>query len=149
MNIIKVKRLTETAILPTRASEGDAGLDLYANVEANVSTGRVTKVSTGIAVEIPYGYVGLVHPRSGLAAKEGITVVNAPGTIDAGYRGEVMVLLTSIDDKHRGSIFGYHVKPGERIAQLVIQKVELPEVEEVDELSDSVRGVGGFGSTGA
>ena len=93
--------------------------------------------------------MGLVHPRSGLAAKEGITVVNAPGTIDAGYRGEVMVLLTSIDDKHRGSIFGYHVKPGERIAQLVIQKVELPEVEEVDELSDSVRGVGGFGSTGA
>jgi dUTP pyrophosphatase len=149
MNIIKVKRLTETAILPTRASEGDAGLDLYADVEANISTGRVTKVSTGISVEIPYGYVGLVHPRSGLAAKEGITVVNAPGTIDAGYRGEVMVLLTSIDDRHRESIFGYRVKPTERIAQLVIQKVELPEVEEVDELSDSVRGVGGFGSSGA
>lgn len=149
MNTIKVKRLTETAILPTRASEGDAGLDLYADVKADIITGRVTKVSTGIAVEIPYGYVGLVHPRSGLAAKEGITVVNAPGTIDAGYRGEVMVLLTSIDDKHRETIFGYHVQPGERIAQLVIQKVELPEVEEVDELSDSVRGVGGFGSTGS
>lgn len=149
MNTIKVKRLTETAILPTRASEGDAGLDLYADVKADIITGRVTKVSTGISVEIPYGYVGLVHPRSGLAAKEGITVVNAPGTIDAGYRGEVMVLLTSIDDKHGGSIFGYHVKPGERIAQLVIQKVELPEVVEVEELSDSVRGAGGFGSTGA
>lgn len=144
--MLRVKRLTDTAILPTRATEGDAGLDLYASRLTYVTPGHITKVETGIAVEIPHGYVGLVHPRSGLAAKQGITVVNAPGTIDAGYRGEVMVLLTTVLGQYVGSI---EIKPGERIAQLVIQKVELPEVVEVDELSDSVRGAGGFGSTGS
>lgn len=145
LHTLKVKRLTETAILPTRATEGDAGLDLYADKYAAVMVGGVTRVSTGIAVEIPYGYVGLVHPRSGLAAKHGITVVNAPGTIDAGYRGEVMVLLTKLDSLNG---FSTGIEQGDRIAQLVIQRVELPVVEEVDELSDSVRGSGGFGSTG-
>ena len=146
MDTLRVKRLTDTAILPTRATEGDAGLDLYASEWASVQVGDVTKVKTGIAVEIPHGYVGLVHPRSGLAAKHGITVVNAPGTIDAGYRGEVMVLLTKLD-----SLNGFHTEldAGDRIAQLIIQKVELPEVVEVYELSDSARGAGGFGSTGS
>lgn len=150
MQNLKVKRLVENAILPTRATEGDAGLDLYASVPETVRQGRVTAVSTGIAIEIPHGYVGLVHPRSGLAAEYGITVVNAPGTIDAGYRGEVKVLLTSLDNRLSPSnaIFGFGISPGDRIAQLVIQRVELPDAVEVDELSDSVRGAGGFGSTG-
>lgn len=147
METLKVKKLSSEAILPTRATEGDAGLDLYASHPTYVMQGHVTKVETGIAVEIPHGYVGLVHPRSGLAAKHGITVVNAPGTIDAGYRGEVMVLLTTIDSRYERNLF--EIKPGDRIAQLVIQKVELPTVVEVDELSDSARGAGGFGSTGA
>ena len=145
--MLKVKRLTDTATLPTRATEGDAGLDLYADRWTVVRHGAVTRVSTGIAVEIPHGYVGLVHPRSGLAARYGITVVNAPGTIDAGYRGEIMVLLTKLDTLDTG--FYTEIEEGDRIAQLVIQKVELPEVVEVDELSDSARGVGGFGSTGS
>ena len=101
-------------------------------------------------MEIPHGYVGLVHPRSGLAAKYGITVVNAPGTIDAGYRGEVMVLLTRVGVVTNDEVNRVHgIRAGERIAQLVIQKVELPTVEEVYELSDSARGAGGFGSTGS
>lgn len=150
MNTLRVKRLSETATLPTRATEGDAGLDLYASEPEVIRRGQVTAVSTGIAIEIPYGYVGLVHPRSGLAAKHGITVVNAPGTIDAGYRGEVKILLTSLDSQLSSSnaMFGFDISPGDRIAQLVIQQVELPEVEEVGELSDSVRGIGGFGSSG-
>ena len=148
--MLKVKRLTDTAILPTRATEGDAGLDLYASEDATVSPFTVTPVKTGIAVEIPHGYVGLVHPRSGLAAKYGITVVNAPGTIDAGYRGEVIVLLTRVGVVTNDEVNRVHgIRAGERIAQLVIQKVELPTVEEVYELSDSARGAGGFGSTGS
>ena len=145
MDTLKVKRLTPTATLPTRATHGDAGLDLYASESMVVIPGVVTKGYTGIAVEIPHGYVGLIHPRSGLAAKHGITVVNAPGTIDAGYRGELVVLLTQLKT---ASYLPFGITAGERIAQLVIQKVELPEVEEVEELSDSVRGAGGFGSTG-
>lgn len=145
LNTLKVKRLTDTAILPTRATDGDAGLDLYASESMVVTRGVVTKAHTGIAVEIPHGYVGLIHPRSGLAANHGITVVNAPGTIDAGYRGEVVVLLTQLKTT---SYLPVSIIAGERIAQLVIQQVELPEVEEVEELSDSVRGAGGFGSTG-
>lgn len=146
MDTLKVKRLTPTATLPTRATHGDAGLDLYASESMVVIPGVVTKAYTGIAVEIPHGYVGLIHPRSGLAAKHGITVVNAPGTIDAGYRGEVVVLLTQLKTS---SYLPFGITAGERIAQLVIQQVELPEVEEVGGLSDSVRGVGGFGSTGS
>ena len=132
-------------MLPTRATHGDAGLDLHADGTFYIARGKVTKVRTGIAVEIPYGYVGLVHPRSGLAANHGITVVNTPGTIDAGYRGELVVLLTSLIDN---GVLGYRINPGDRIAQLVVQRVALPEVVEVDELSESQRGSGGFGSTG-
>lgn len=147
MNTLKVKRLSPTAILPTRATEGDAGLDLYADENVCFFHGQKCMVSTGIAVEIPYGYVGLVHPRSGLAAKKGVTVLNTPGTIDAGYRGEVKVILfkATDDGPNRPPTF---LQQGERIAQLVIQKVELPTVEEVEELSESVRGIGGFGSSG-
>lgn len=145
MEALKIKLLNEFATIPTRATDGDAGLDLYASEIVDVCLGQVTKVPTGIAVEIPHGYVGLVHPRSGLAAKHGITVVNAPGTIDAGYRGEVVVLLSKLDHQNG---YGLRIFPGERIAQLVIQRVELPEIEVVDELSDSVRGEAGFGSTG-
>lgn len=150
MNTLRVKRLTPTATLPTRATEGDAGLDLYASERANVWQGEVTRVRTGIAVEIPHGYVGLVHPRSGLAAKHGITVVNAPGTIDAGYRGELIVLLSTLENVYnvKDTIYGFQVEQGDRIAQLVIQRVELPTIEEVEELSDTARGVGGFGSSG-
>lgn len=144
MDSLRVKRLRPEAILPTRATDGDAGLDLYSWRASHVGHGVVSKIETGIAVEIPPGYVGLVHPRSGLAANYGITVVNAPGTIDAGYRGELIVLLTSIKN-----YMSLDINPGDRIAQLVIQKVELPTVEEVEELTDSVRGAGGFGSTGA
>lgn len=146
---MKFKKLHEDAILPTRAHEGDAGLDLYAVDYDSVYTGEVTAVRTGIAVEIPHGYVGLIHPRSGLAAKYGITVVNAPGTIDAGYRGEVKVLLTALLSYDDGFRTIHGIEPGDRIAQLVVQKVELPEPVWVDELPDTYRGDGGFGSTGA
>lgn len=150
METLRVKRLNEAAVLPTRATDGDAGLDLYAAEPVGVSPYGVTKVRTGIAVEIPHGYVGLVHPRSGLAAKHGITVVNAPGTIDAGYRGELIVLLTKIGNGYpENDPTAYTLlQTGDRIAQLVIQKVELPTVEEVLELSDTARGDRGFGSTG-
>lgn len=147
LHTLKVKRLTETAILPTRATEGDAGLDLYADECVSLRNSEFKLVSTGIAVEIPHGYVGLIHPRSGLAAKRGITVLNAPGTIDAGYRGEVKVILVK-PTYNFSETFPEWIEKGERIAQLVIQKVELPTVEEAYELSDSVRGSGGFGSTG-
>lgn len=143
MRNLRIKLLNDRAVVPTRAHEGDAGLDLYSSEDVSFRPGEVVAVPTGIALEIPLGYVGLVHPRSGLASRQGITVVNAPGTIDAAYRGEVLVLLTSI--KQQGLIT---LPAGSRIAQLVIQQVELPEIEVVDELSDSVRGENGFGSTG-
>lgn len=149
---LKFKKLLDHAILPTRATEGDAGLDLYAAESAFLYTGRISVVQTGVAVEIPHGYVGLVHPRSGLAAKHGITVVNAPGTIDAGYRGEVKIIMTMLQANVWGDgglgMDRFIVSRGDRVAQLVIQKVELPTPVWADELSDSVRGEGGLGSTG-
>lgn len=149
---LKFKKLLDHAILPTRATEGDAGLDLYAAESVTLHTGQIAVVSTGVAVEIPYGYVGLVHPRSGLAAKHGITVVNAPGTIDAGYRGELKVIMTMLKAHvGAGGDLGkeqFAIKKGDRIAQLVVQKVELPTPVWAKELSDSVRGEGGLGSTG-
>lgn len=151
---LKFKRLSDNAILPTRAHAYDAGLDLYALEGVVVGSGDISIVRTGLAVEIPEGYVGLVHPRSGLAFKHGITVVNAPGTIDASYRGEVQVALTMLEwDSH--CMFSnpplpirVDINAGDRIAQLIIQKVELPHPIEVDELNDTDRGAGGFGSTG-
>jgi dUTP pyrophosphatase len=136
-------RLSEAARAPLRAHPGDAGCDLFAAEAARLEPGERASVGTGIAVEIPDGSAGLVLPRSGLAAKHGISVVNAPGLIDAGYRGEVRVLLLNTDNTE-----AFEVGPGDRIAQLVIVEIGDAEPVEVGELADSVRGEGGFGSTG-
>jgi len=140
---LRVRRLDDRAQLPTRAFPGDAGLDLYALEDGVLGPGERASIRTGIAVEIPDGQAGLVLPRSGLAARHGIAIVNAPGLIDSGYRGEVRVLLLNTD---REALFTF--SGGERIAQLVLVRIEVPEVVEVDELAVSERGDGGFGSSG-
>jgi len=140
---LRVLRLDPRAKLPTRAHPGDAGLDLYALEPATVGPGESASVATGIAIQVPPGQAGLVLPRSGLAARNGIALVNGPGLIDAGYRGELRVLLLNTD---RSAAF--EVSAGDRIAQLVLVKIEEPEALEVHELDDSERGVGGFGSSG-
>lgn len=131
------------AALPTRAHDGDAGLDLCACEPAHVGPGERWSVGTGIAVEIPPGHAGLVLPRSGLAHEHGISLVNSPGLIDCGYRGEVRVLLLNTDP---AEIF--RVEAGDRIAQLLLVAVAAAEPVEVAELSESARGTGGFGSSG-
>jgi dUTP pyrophosphatase len=136
-------RLAEAAQPPTRAHEADAGYDLRAAEAATLPPGARTSVGTGIAVAIPPGHAGLVLPRSGLAARHGIALVNAPGLIDSGYRGELRVLLLNTD---RGETF--EIGPGDRIAQLVVVAVEDAELAEVDSLEATARGEGGFGSTG-
>jgi dUTP pyrophosphatase len=141
---LKVRRLDERALLPTRAYDGDAGLDLYSLEDARLGPGERASLSTGIAIEIPQGQAGLVLPRSGLAARHGIALVNAPGLIDAGYRGEVRVLLLNTDRRE-----AFSISRGDRIAQLVLVRVECPEIVEVDGLAGSHRGVGGFGSSGS
>jgi dUTP pyrophosphatase len=143
MSPLRVRRLRPEARLPARAYAGDAGLDLHAAEAMTLAPGERASVSTGIALEIPQGQAGLVLPRSGLAARHGIALVNAPGLIDAGYRGEVRVLLLNTD---RGEPFT--ISSGERIAQLVLIRVETPEVAEVEDLAVSERGAGGFGSSG-
>ena len=140
---LKVRRLDAGARLPSRAYPGDAGLDLYALDEAVLEPGARASIATGIAVEIPDGRAGLVLPRSGLASRHGIALVNAPGLIDSGYRGEIRVLLLNTDRRE-----SFTVQRGERIAQLVMLPVETPEVVEVAELALSERGAGGFGSSG-
>lgn len=140
---LRVQRLDPAARLPTRAYEGDAGLDLYALEQVELAPGARASVRTGLAVEIPSGQAGLVLPRSGLAARHGIALVNAPGLVDAGYRGELRVLLLNTDREAP-----FVVGRGERIAQLVLVRIETPEVTEVDELALSERGGGGFGSSG-
>ena len=140
---LEYRRLDEGAKAPVRAHDGDAGLDLHANEAAHIDPGERATVGTGIAVAIPDGHAGLVVPRSGLAARHGITLVNTPGLIDAGYRGELRVLLLNTDREQ-----AFKVAPGDRIAQLVLVKVESPEAAEVGELSETKRGEGGFGSTG-
>jgi dUTP pyrophosphatase len=141
---LRVRRLDAGARLPSRAYPGDAGLDLYALEEVVLEPGARASVRTGIAVEIPDGQAGLVLPRSGLAARHGIALVNAPGLIDAGYRGEIRVLLLNTDRREL-----FTVQSGERIAQLVLVRIETPEVVEVHELALSERGAGGFGSSGS
>ena len=136
-------RLSEDAREPSRAHEGDAGYDLYAVEAATIAPGERASVGTGIALAIPEGWAGLVLPRSGLAARHGITLPNAPGLIDAGYRGEVRVLLLNADSRET-----FHVAPGDRIAQLVLVRHESPELIEVESLEETVRGTGGFGSSG-
>jgi dUTP pyrophosphatase len=140
---LPVAKLTENAVLPTRAHEGDAGLDLYACEAAHLGPGERWSVGTGVAVEIPAGHAGLVLPRSGLARNHGISLVNAPGLIDSGYRGELRVLLLNNDP---AEIF--RVAAGDRIAQLVLVPVALAAAIEVPALADSARGEGGFGSSG-
>jgi dUTP pyrophosphatase len=140
---LRVRRLDGRARLPTRAYSGDAGLDLYALESVRLDPGERGSVRTGIAVEIPAGQAGLVLPRSGLAARHGIALVNAPGLIDAGYRGEIEVLLLNTDRRAP-----FEIDAGDRIAQLLLVRVEAPAVVEVDELALSERGAGGFGSSG-
>ena len=135
--------LSAAARQPVRASEGDAGYDLHAAEALVLAPGERASVGTGIAVAIPEGCAGLVLPRSGLALRHGIALVNAPGLIDAGYRGEVRVLLLNTDRDE-----SFQVEVGDRIAQLVIVRHEAPELAEVDVLPESARGAGGFGSTG-
>ena len=139
---VPVRRLDPDLPLPAYARPGDAGLDLHAAEPVVLEPGGRALVGTGIAVAIPAGYAGLVLPRSGLAARRGVTVLNAPGLVDAGYRGEVKVLLVNHD---RASVA---LARGERVAQLVIQKVERADLVEVEALPESQRGAGGFGSTG-
>jgi dUTP diphosphatase len=140
---LRISRLREDATLPSRAHEGDAGLDLHACEAAHIGPGERWSVGTGIAVEIPPGHAGLVLPRSGLARESGIALVNGPGLIDSGYRGEVSVLLLNTDPAET-----FRVEPGDRIAQLVVTPVELPEPVEAGPLSETARGDGGFGSSG-
>jgi dUTP diphosphatase len=141
---LPVRRLDPRAVIPARAHPGDAGLDLVAIEARELEPGGRAAVPTGLAVAIPAGHAGLVVPRSGLARRHGVTVANAPGLIDAGYRGELLVLLVNLGTQtHR-------IAPGDRVAQLVVVPVALPAPVEVDALPDSDgRGEGGFGSTGS
>lgn len=134
--------------MPSRAHDGDAGVDLFSAVDVELAPGHRSLVPTGIAVAIPHGMVGLIHPRSGLATRVGLSIVNTPGTVDAGYRGEIKVTLINLDPREPIT-----VRRGDRIAQLLVQRVELPELVEVssfDEagLADTSRGAGGHGSSG-
>ena len=140
---LRFRRLAAAARPPTQAHEGDAGYDLHAAEAATIPPGERASVGTGVAIELPPGHAGLVVPRSGLAARHGISVVNAPGLIDSGYRGEVRVLLLNTDREQ-----AFEVEPGDRIAQLVVVQVASPELEEADALDETARGAGGFGSTG-
>jgi dUTP pyrophosphatase len=140
---VLVRRLDPDLPLPAYAHPGDAGADLVTAVDVELGPGERALVPTGIALALPEGYAGFVHPRSGLAARHGISIVNAPGTIDAGYRGEVRVNLVNTDREHP-----VRLARGDRIAQLVVQRVEHAAFRAVAELPDSVRGTGGHGSTG-
>lgn len=140
---VLVRRLDARIPLPRYAHPGDAGADLVAAQDVELAPGRWALVRTGLAIALPEGFVGLVHPRSGLAAKSGVTVLNAPGTVDAGYRGEIMVNLINHDQQRT-----VRISRGDRIAQLVVQRVERAHFHDVEALPDSVRGSGGHGSTG-
>jgi dUTP pyrophosphatase len=145
---LAVVRLDRDLPMPSRSHDGDAGVDLCTSIDVELAPGRRALVPTGIAVAIPHGMVGLVHPRSGLAARVGLSIVNSPGTIDAGYRGELKISLINLDPDE-----AILLRRGDRIAQLLVQRVELPEMVEVtsfDEagLGDTSRGEGGHGSSG-
>jgi dUTP diphosphatase len=140
---LRFSRLTHGAQEPSRAHDGDAGYDLHAVEAASLGPGERASVGTGIALAIPEGWAGLVLPRSGLASRHGITIPNAPGLIDSGYRGEVRVLLLNTDPRET-----FEVAVGDRIAQLLLVRHEAPEVLEVESLDETVRGAGGFGSSG-
>jgi dUTP pyrophosphatase len=140
---ISIRRLDPDLPLPSYAHPGDAGADLYLREDVTLQPGERRLVPTGIALALPEGYVALVHPRSGLAHRSGLSIVNAPGTIDSGYRGEVQVCLVNLDPATP-----IELRRGDRIAQLVIQQFETATFVEVDDLPDSARGAGGYGSTG-
>ena len=140
---IPIVRLDTDLPVPSYAHPGDAGADLHSALDVTLAPGERRLVPTGIALALPDGYVGLVHPRSGLAARHGLSIVNAPGTIDAGYRGEVQVCLVNLDPTT-----AITVRRGDRIAQLVVQRVEQARFVEVVDLPESARGAGGYGSTG-
>jgi dUTP pyrophosphatase len=138
-----VRRLDPEVPLPVYARPGDAGCDLVTTIDADVAPGERVMLPTGLAIALPEGYAAFVHPRSGLAVHHGVGLVNAPGTIDAGYRGEIKVILINHDPRET-----VHLRRLDRVAQLVVQKVEQVVWRETDELSDTERGVGGHGSTG-
>ncbi len=140
---VLITRLDETIPLPTYAKGGDAGADIVSRIDITLKPGERALVPTGISIALPDGYAAFVHPRSGLAIKHGVTMVNAPGTVDAGFRGELQCIMINHDPLESISF-----KKGDRIAQLVIQKVERAEFVEVKDLPGSGRGTGGFGSTG-
>lgn len=140
---VRIRRLDAGLPLPRRAHPGDAGVDLYAATDVRLEPFERVLVGTGIALALPVGTVGLVHPRSGLAARTGLSIVNTPGTIDAGYRGEIKVCLINLDARTP-----IEITRGDRIAQLLVQRVELVDFVEVAELDATERGEGGYGSTG-
>jgi dUTP pyrophosphatase len=140
---VPIKRLDPSVELPNYAYEGDAGLDLRSNEDVTLAPNERRLVSTGLAIAIPEGYAGFVQPRSGLALREGLSMANTPGLIDAHYRGELKVCAVNLDNSRP-----IHIERGERIAQLVIQRVPVVQLLEVDELDQTDRGAGGFGSSG-
>jgi len=140
---ILIRRLDAGLPLPSYAHPGDAGADLMTTVDVTLAPFERAVVPTGVAIALPEGYVGLVHPRSGLAARHGLSIVNAPGTVDAGYRGEIKVCLVNLDPTTSVSL-----SRGDRIAQLVVQRYERADFTEVADLPESARGAGGYGSTG-
>lgn len=140
---LKLKKLDEELPTPAYANPGDAGLDLYAAKDVTLQPGQRAMIPTGIAIAIPQGYAGFVQPRSGLAAKQGFSIVNTPGLIDSGYRGEIGVIGLNTDAQSE-----IVIKRGDRVAQLVIQEVPVVELLEVNELDETERSSGGFGSTG-
>ncbi len=140
---VLLRRLDRGLPVPSRAHPGDAGCDLYAAADIALGPGQRAVVGTGVAIALPAGYAAFVLPRSGLAAEHGVTIVNAPGTVDAGYRGEIRVIVLNTDAEH-----AVQLRRGDRIAQLVIQRVEMPVFLEVETLPGSQRGAGGHGSTG-
>ncbi len=140
---IAVQKLHAEVKMPAYAHDGDAGLDLYSTIDRTLQPGERALIPTGLKMAIPHGYEGQVRPKSGLALKHGITVLNTPGTVDAPYRGEVGVILINLDPKT-----AYEVKKGEKVAQMVFNKVEYAAFTETSELPETTRGAGGFGSTG-
>ncbi|EIE99619.1 dUTP diphosphatase [Saccharomonospora glauca] len=140
---VLISRLDPDVALPSYAHPGDAGADLVTTSDVRIAPGERVVVGTGIAIALPAGYAGFVHPRSGLAARTGLSIVNAPGTIDSGYRGEIRVCLVNLDSEKP-----IVLRRGDRIAQLVVQRVERADFVEVEQLDETVRGAGGYGSTG-
>src|SRR4028119_2211907 len=140
---VLIRRTSADAVVPAYAHPGDAGADLICTTDLTLAPGERALVPTGVSIALPPGFVALIHPRSGLAAAHGLSIVNAPGTVDAGYRGEIKVLLVNLDPRDPVTL-----RPGDRIAQLVLQRVEQARFVEVDRLPGSDRGTGGYGSTG-